>query len=185
MTPEYDSLDDYLKDFMEDWSLAVMPVPVVAEHLNRTPAAITAMIRAGKLEEVRIKKNKFVKVASLLDMQEEFNRQVETVMVYLEKLARKGIRKVYYEPVMAEVGMSPSVPADRTKIGAVLGAVSRRSQKERKVLLSVLVHRKTLGTTNPGPGFYGLARDLGYDCEDGDNDFVEKQTDRVMRSYKG
>ena len=46
--------------------------------------------------------------------------------------------------------------ADRSYIGPVLGAISADTYKEYGLFLTVLVHRKTAGTTKPGPGFQGL-----------------------------
>jgi hypothetical protein len=180
----FETLDDYIKAFSKDRELAVIPIPLVAEHLERSGPAVTAMLRTGRLDEIRIGKNRFVGLKSLVDMQEEFDKQVEVVERYLIKQVRKGIGAVFYEPVMAQVGMDTGIPADRTKIGNILGAISRRSQDENKVMLSVLVHRKTLGTTNPGPGFFALARSLGYECADNENEFVRKQTARVMKAYR-
>lgn len=184
MTIEYASLGDYLTDCLAGMSLAVMPVPVVADHLGKTSAAITAMIRAGKLEEIRIKNNRFVKVSSLLDLQDEFENQIRVVTDYLVKLAKNGTHKVYYEPVMTEVDMSPSVPADRTKIGHILGEISQKTYDEKRLLLSVLVHRKAPGTTRPGPGFFDLARHMGFEWDD-DDEFVKKQTKLVLKAYSG
>lgn len=181
--PEYESLVEYLEAYADDPTLAVMPIPVVADHLEKTPAAISAMIRTGKLDEVRIKKNRFVLLSSLLARQEGFEDQVETVKKYLVKQAKKGTRSLFYEPLMDQVGMKPTTPADRTKIGQILGTISERSYEENGILLSVLVHRKTAGITNPGPGFFNLAKGMGFKFKD-KNDFVEEHTNLVMKAYK-
>lgn len=90
----------------------------------------------------------------------------------------------FYEQVMKMLGMSRTVPADRTKIGAILGRVSEESFRKHKILLSVIVHRKTAGRTVPGPGFLTLARELEFTWED-DRLFVEQQGERVFDHYAG
>jgi hypothetical protein len=180
----FDALDDYIKAFAKNRELAIIPIPLVADHLGKSGPAVSAMLRDERLEEIKIGKNRFVGLKSLVDMQDQFDKQVDVVERDLVKQAKKGVEAVYYEPVMAQVGMNTHIPADRNKIGIILGEISERSQAEKGVMLSVLVHRKTLGTTNPGPGFYGLARNLGYDCEDNDSDFVRKQTARVLKAYR-
>lgn len=182
MPPEYDTLDDYIKAFAKDRELAIVPIPMVAEHLDRTAPAVTAMINTGKLEEIKIGKNRFVALKSLVDLGEAFDKQVDIVMRYLIKQVKKGVSVVFYEPVMAQVGMKTTVPADRTKIGAILGKVSERSYEEKGVLLSVIVHRKTLGTTGPGPGFFSLAENMEFEWED-DDAFVTRETKKVMKAY--
>jgi len=182
MATEYVTLDDYIKAFAKDRDLAIVPIPMVAEHLARTPPAVTAMISTGKLEEIKIGKNRFVALKSLVDLEEAFEKNVDIVMRYLVRQLKKGETAIFYEPVMAQVGMKTSVPADRTKIGEILGRVSERSHEEMGVLLSVIVHRKSAGTTNPGPGFYGLAESLGYTWDD-DAAFITKETKKVVKAY--
>ena len=180
---KFDSLSDYIKAFSKDRELAIVPIPLVAEHLNRSAPAVTAMIGTGKLKEIRIGKNRFIMLKSLVDLEEAYEKQLDVVERYLIKQAKKGERVIYYEPVMAQVGMKTTVPADRSKIGEILGEISRRSYKKDGVLLSVLVHRKTAGTTNPGPGFFELAEIMEYAWDD-NSAFVEQQTDLVMKAYK-
>lgn len=183
---EFETLGDYLAAYEKDRELGVMPIPLVAEYLERTPAAVTAMIRSERLSEIKIGKNRFVSLQSLLDMKRAQDSQVERVMKYLEKQAKAGVRAVFYEPVMAQVGLSTGIPADRNRIGQILGRVSEISYERDGILLSVLVHRKTAGTTKPGPGFPGLAESLGLDWDEDDYDgFVEEQTDLVLEHYAG
>ena len=106
-----------------------------------------------------------------------------TIERYLKNLARGGERSVFYEPVMELVGLTHKIPADRTTIARMLGEVSRRSQEEDQVLLSVVVHKKTSGSTLPSEGFFPWAEELGYEWDD-EYEFVEQQTDRVLNTYK-
>jgi hypothetical protein len=166
---EFDTLESYLEAYEKDRELGVMPIALVADHLGRTPAAVSAMIRSGRLSEIRIGKNRFVALQSLLEMKNAQDSQVERVEKYLIKQAKAGVRAVFYEPVMAQIGLSTGIPADRNRIGQIL---------------TVLVHRKTAGTTKPGPGFPGLAEALGYEWdEDSYDEFVEEQTDLVLEHY--
>jgi hypothetical protein len=181
----FDNLNQYLAAYSKDRELGIIPIPLVAEYLERTPAAVTAMIRAGNLAEIKIGKNRFVSVQSLADRQKKHDDDCMIVKNYLIKQVRKGETAMFYEPVMAQIGLSTTVPADRTKIGIILGDISAETNDQKgrdRCMLSVLVHRKTAGTTRPGDGFFELARHLGYEWDD-DDAFVEEQTKRVMRAY--
>jgi hypothetical protein len=101
----------------------------------------------------------------------------------VEARARSGQHSVFYEPVMDIIGKKPSIPADRSYIGGVLGDISTSTARECGILLSVLVHRKTAGRTRPGPGFFELAEELGYEWQDNDR-FVEAETLRVLNHYR-
>jgi hypothetical protein len=83
---------------------------------------------------------------------------------------------------MEKIGRSTQVPADRSYIGEILGEISSDTKAESRILLSVLVHRNTSGQTKPGPGFFSLAKGLGYAWND-DDKFVEEQTRKVLSYY--
>ena len=94
------------------------------------------------------------------------------------------MRHVFYEPLMTAIYRSPKVPADRSYIGRVLGAISADTYKEYGLFLTVLVHRKTAGTTKPGPGFQGLFDMVGRPWKSKtEQDFIEFETDRVLAHY--
>ncbi|WHZ36516.1 hypothetical protein [Sagittula sp. MA-2] len=176
---QFDTLNDYLGTCGSSEDLALLPVPLVAEHLGVTPAAVTARMGRGALEEIRIGKSRFVSRRSLLAERDLREQRADRVEPFLLDLASRGERKIYYEPVMKLVGLSWRVPADRTEIGRILAVVSRRSLEKSGAMISVLVHKKTAGTTLPSGAFFELAENLGFDWED-DYDFVEEQTDRVI-----
>jgi hypothetical protein len=178
----FDSLADYIATQTTKGDLAAVPIPLVAEHLNVSSPAVAAMLSDGRLDGVRIGKNTLVTLSSLQARQTKRAGQESTVHKYLMKRAKEGVRAIFYEPVMAQVGMTPRVPADRTRIGGILGAISEKSYEEDGVLLSVLVHQKTAGTTRPGKGFFDLARHLGFKWTD-DNKFIKDQTDKVLAAY--
>lgn len=178
----FDTLAHYITAQTTQGDLAAVPVPLVAEHLEVTPAAVTAMLTDGRLDGVRIGKNTLVTLASLQARQTKRAGEESSIYKYLRKRAKEGARVIFYEPIMAQVGMTPRVPADRTRIGGILGKVSERSYAENGVLLSVLVHQKKAGTTRPGKGFFDLARHLGYQWVD-DDAFIKAETDKVMKVY--
>jgi predicted transcriptional regulator len=182
---EFATLKEYL-ELQADWGLAGVPVPVVAEHLRVTPAAVSAMLKNGRLRGVKIgkkKKTTLVTLASLQAREAELVEEVKKVEAYLEKLAKKKTRAVFYEPVMDEIDLNWRVPADRNHIGVILANVSKRSSKNKGVLLSVLVHKKRPGVTRPSDGFFELLRELKIPYDDAD-EFVRQETDKVLATYK-
>lgn len=184
----FETAEDYLNALQHDSSLAILPLQMVADYRGVTRAAIDRMVRIGQLEEIKIEGTRYVRAASLLQRQKGREQQIETVRAFLnawaQEQARTSQKPLTYEPVMAEVGMSPSVPADRTAIGGILDAISRQSQQEHGIILSVIVHRKTAGRTRPGPGFFELAKSLGLFKEgDDENVLIERETRKVWEFY--
>lgn len=179
----YETLTDYISAYRDNPSIVGLPVPVVAEHLGVTPAAIAARVRAGSMQGLKIGRHSFVSLKSILDDEDKMAADVKVIEKYLWKIAKAGTPAIFYEPVMTAVGLTHRVPAERNRIGAILGKVSEQSQDECKVMLSVLVHRKTAGVTRPGPGFFDLARHLEFEFDDED-EFVKDQTAKVLRLAK-
>lgn len=182
----FDEAEAYVRAYAKDRSLAVMPVPLAAELFGITNAGIVTRVRNGVLEEIRVSGTRYVTMASVLDAVSKSDREIEIVKAYLEQQARSGVTSVEYAPVMGLLGLSSKLSADRTKIGWILGAVSRRSYQERGVLLSVIVHRKDTGMPSEN-GFFGLVNNLIEDWEDRYEDrdsFVEAETKRVLKAYK-
>ena len=64
----------------------------------------------------------------------------------------------------------------RTPLYAMLGHVSTYEKSRGRPLLSAIVVRA--GAHDPGPGFFNLARQLGFEWED-DRQFFEEQRDMV------
>jgi len=178
----YPSTSDYLAQFGTSRTLAVLPISQAAEHLEITPSAVVSRLRTGRLEGLQIGKTKFVLVASLQEEMATFEADVSAVQKQLKTYVKKGRVPIFYEPVMSPIGLNWQIPADRTRIGKILGAVSRRTHEEDGVLLTVIVHRKRAGTTSPGDGFFNLATNLGYNFNDSDA-FVSAQTRRVIKAY--
>ncbi len=183
---KFESVADYLVAYQKDpYNHGILPVPLVAEYLDRSPPAVTSMLRAGSLTEMVIGKNKFVQTSSLLEKDDAEAKDVAIVRQYLMNMIARGETATFYEPIMTAIGLTTTTPAHRTKIGAILDKISRDSHEERGVVLSVLVHRKTAGTTRPGPGFWGMVESEGlFDPEEQDkDDFVKQHTKLVMKKY--
>ncbi len=192
---EYETVAEYLDAFTDDGhELAILPVTLAATYLGRTPAAISAMMRPRpnrkkpkelippRLQTIRIGKNRFVALHSLLTLHNEWLGDVRSVHDFLVRELSRGQEIVFYQDAMDVLDISPNIPADRAYIGRVLGEISRRTLKENGTLLSVIVHRKTRGRTGPGPGFFKLADDLGLKRKD-DRKFVEQHIEKVHDHY--
>lgn len=183
---DFNDADAYTRAYTKDRSLAIVPVPMAADLFGITSAGIVARVRNGALQEIRVAGTRYVTMESVIDSVSRTDRDVDIVKAFLEQQARSGVESIEYTPVMGLLGLSSKISADRTKIGWILGAVSRRSFQEKGVLLSVLVHRKN--TRMPSEkGFFGLVDNLIEDWDDrhGDREsFVEAEIKRVLKKYR-
>ena len=180
---KFSSVSDYLEALRAGRASAILPLSLVAEHFDVTRAAIDRMVNMEYLSSIKIGSSRFVDVQSLTKLEDKRRKDVEKVRKFLEERARAGQHHIFYDPVMTSIGRSWKVPADRTYIGKVLGDISTSTERENGTLLTVLVHRKTLGKTRPGPGFFGLAKSFDRKWENED-EFIEEETRRVLRQYK-
>lgn len=178
----FKTVEDFLKAYKTNHSLAGIPMPVAATYFNITPSGVSAMQKAGKIDCIKIGRTKLVLISSILKLQADFEADAYLIEKKLIGFASKGKDKVFYEPIMTPIGRSTSVPADRSYIGRVLGHISSKSYDANGILLTVLVHRSTAGQTKPGKGFFDLARYLGFQVGNED-EFVLKETEKVLRHY--
>lgn len=179
----FDELSDYLEAYKTNPSeYAAVPISLVAEYYGISHAAIARRLKEDKLKEIKVGKTRLVAVSSLIAAGVKFDGQCEVVRDALEQFATQGRDHVFYAEVMTPIGLSTTVPSDRTLIGKILGAISSDTDEKYGFLLTVLVHRKTSGTTQPGPGFFDLASSLDYDWDD-DAKLVKKQTKKVLKHY--
>jgi hypothetical protein len=181
----FETPTDYLVALKENPALAILPIQMVADMRSVGRGAIDAMLRSGKLAEIRVGKTRYVKASGLIDLLNSKETRVTTVTQELEKLARRR-KTVTYEPIMAKIGLDWHVPADRAAIGAILGTISTRTWAEKTVLLTALVHRKTAGVTRPGPGFFELAEHLNVESVrpwETKNELVENEMKAVWDAY--
>lgn len=183
---EYDEAENYVRAYMKDRGLAIIPVSMAAELFGMSSAGIIGRIKSGMLKEVRIAGTRFVLLASVLEVIEEEDREVKTVRTFLEQQARKGVSSVEYAPVMDLLGLSTKLSAHRNKIGRILGKVSRQSFEDGSGLLSVIVHVKGTGLPSMN-GFFGLVEALEIDwkrkCETQEA-FVRAETKRVLSAHR-
>ncbi len=72
-----------------------------------------------------------------------------------------------YNQIRHLIHSSPLIGAEDHRFHHMLGVVSTAEHKAGRGMLSVLVVHKT-GDKKPGPGFFELARQLGYAINDED-----------------
>ena len=183
---EFENAEAYARAYAKNRSLAVMPVPMASDLFEITGAGIVSRVRNGVLREIKVSGTRYITMESVLDAVSKEDRDVDIVKTYLEQQVRNGVMSVEYAPVMELLGLSSKLSADRTRIGRVLGYVSRRSYEEKGALLSVIVHRKNTNMPSEN-GFFGLVEGLVGDWEDHYDDresFVAAETKRVLKAYK-
>jgi hypothetical protein len=179
---QFGTASAYIEALKRDLTLALVPLTVAAEALDITRAAIDRMLRAGQLEEIQIGAIRYVRAQSLIDREQDFIEQVAVVRAELERIAAAGGTADGYQPLMSKIGLSHKVPADRRKIGEILGEVSRQTLKEHGILLSAIVHHK--GTDRPGKGFANYFREKADPEWQGDDDaWIDYQMQRVWNFY--
>lgn len=182
---KFPSVESYLNALRMREAPAVLPLQLVAKHLQVTRAAVDRMLKPGieNLRTITISGNRFVDADSIIELENARRDDVRKVREFLERLAGEGKQSVFYEPVMKLIGRDTRIPADRKYIGQVLAKISRATDEEGGILLSVLVHRKAMGRTRPGPGFFELVKSLKMKWKN-DDDLVAVETAKVLRYYK-
>ena len=179
---ELTTIDDYLdRLFQEPLRFAIIPKKMGGKALNLSRAGIETRINAGRLGVVTIGDSQFLRAKEVIETFRGDRDLASKAREILEDCAKN--RKVTtYGPFMSELGMTTQNPHHRSKIGGILGAISRDTFSKDGILLSVLVHRKSVGKTRPSPAFFKLAANLGVRGHDAPN-FLEKHTNRVWSIY--
>ncbi len=77
----------------------------------------------------------------------------------LREVARKQ-KTVHYEDIAPMLGLKMEDPADRVRIGQILGEISKQENNDGRPMLSAVVTHK--GDERPGTGFFELAQELGH-----------------------
>ena len=90
----------------------------------------------------------------------------EAIYDKLREVARSKCT-TYYSEIAPLAGLNMDSPEDRKRISDILGDISTAEHYAGRPLLSAVVIRKE--ENSPGPGFFGLAKDLRL--HDGDDDF--------------
>ena len=96
--------------------------------------------------------------------------------------AAKNRKVVYYAEVGRLSNFSMDNPSHRVELGRILGEISTEEHKSGRPLLSaVVVHKED---HLPGEGFFSLARELGKQQPDEDNDtFYANELKRVFDKW--
>ena len=170
----------FIRKLAVDPSYAIVPIKVAARALDLTRASVERMLNDGRLEEVCVSDIRCVRANGIIARLKEMDARTNLVYARLEIVARSR-GDITYGPLMGELGLDSTLSKDRNLIAKILEMVSRRSEKESKILLSVLVRRKSRDAM-PGPGFFAMAKSLGYPFEDSEQ-FVREQTERVWNYY--
>jgi hypothetical protein len=123
---EFDAASDYMRALESDSTLAIVPFQLAADAWGVSRAAIDGMAGDGRLAAVRISGTRYVRASSLTALMSGWDDEVARVRKAVEKHARNG-EVVIYEPLMTPLGMKTTVPADRKRIGAVLGEISTQT----------------------------------------------------------
>ncbi|MGY4608608.1 hypothetical protein ACVW16_007020 [Bradyrhizobium sp. USDA 4474] len=178
---EFKNVEQYVDAFRRNSELAVVSLQMAADYRGVTRAAIERMVATKQLEVIKIRNTRCIKLQGLIDLSQAFDRQVRIARDYLEEVAAARTI-IFYEQVMNALGLSRTIPADRTKVGKILGRVSEDSYEKDGILLSVIVHRKAPGRTHPGPGFLTLAEELEFDWDD-ERAFVDQEVEKVFEHY--
>lgn len=185
----YDDALTYLAAFGDDYrGPAVVSRTMAAEALGVSRATVEGMLKRGQLAGTTIAGVLCVNVESLCEKVAVENGRIAIVTKYLETQALVG-QPTVYGPVMAAIGLSTTIPADRRKIGQTLDAVSRRTLATLRAtgkpefLLSALVHKKSAGESMPSEGFYNLAEAAGFKVTDR-SAFVAAQLAAIYKHYR-
>ena len=178
---------EYLKALSLNPDLAVVSIAMAAECRGVGRATIERQLAVNGLGGLMIGKTRCVLARDLIALNQHDQDQIAKVRQFVEAYAVQG-RSVFYEPVMNAIGMKPSIPRHRLQIGVILGQVSRQTWAEHRILLSVLVHKKTAGTTRPSDSFFDLVRDVQHPEYDDDTDidaFIDAEMQKVWEHYMG
>jgi hypothetical protein len=96
--------------------------------------------------------------------------------------AAKQNDTIFYSEVGKVVGLDMSNPGERSKLANILDEINREEHGLGRPLLSVVVVQKESG--HPGTGFFELARELGKQKPDEDNqDFFANELRKVFDEW--
>jgi hypothetical protein len=120
--------------------------------------------------------------------QQEWDATISAITSILSHRAKKmvGNETISYgelhDQIHDYIHSSPLIGPDDHRFHHMLGEVSTNEYKAGRGMLSVLVVHKT-GDMMPGPGFFDLARQLGYTFKD-KNTFWISEFKKVCLAYK-
>ncbi len=98
----------------------------------------------------------------------------------LREVARQQTT-THYEDIAPTLGLKMGDPADRVRIGQILGEISKQEHDaDRPMLSAVMTH---IGDERPGLGFYKLAQELGLVGTMDSETFFIHELKRVLRYW--
>lgn len=160
-----------------------------ALYLGVSRSRVDVLIKTGRLTKVKVTNGqralKLIATDSLRKYKEERDGTPECRELLTKKLTElaKKKRTVAYQEVMTLCGLRTGNPRDRAKIGALLGAVSGKSFRDKGVLLSVVVVTKG-GKQMPNESFFALAEQLGAKSpEMGKEEFFKEHTRKLFKMF--
>ncbi len=114
---------------------------------------------------------------------EDLRKAVEETRGILVDVAR-GWGTISYTDLCRKIG-SISVEPDSHALAHILGEVSAGEDRKGKGMLSVLVVYKNSSDLRPGPGFFNLAREVGYELPDreAEDAFWIKQSKKIYEEW--
>ena len=98
----------------------------------------------------------------------------------LREVARQQ-KTAHYEDIAPMLRLMMGDPADRVRIGQILGEISKQEHDAGRPMLSAVVTHK--GDERPGLGFFGLAQELGLVGTMDSETFFIHELKRVHRHW--
>lgn len=163
MKNEFDTPAAWLIACSEGQPVAIMPASLAAEVLGESANALTKKLKRGDIPCIIISERRFIPAEYVHEEATKAKQVFNKLRHEVERVARRR-SKIFYGDLMQLVEMRWQSPPDRTKIGFLLGELSRWSFKRHGILLSSIVHRKSPEPTTPGPGYMTLVTELAKEC---------------------
>lgn len=177
---EFEDVATWLTAVAEGRAVAIMPSSLASEALDESANALTKKLKNGAIPAIVIGGRSFISADFVNDELVKRRQVLDCVQKNVERVARRR-GKIFYGELMEAVGMSWQNPPDRSKIGVLLGELSRWSYKKHGVFLSSIVHRKTPDPTSPGPGYMTLVENIAREYENVDFDPNEDESTMLQR----
>jgi len=171
-----------IADFIEAGQ-SIVPFSMAATYLNLSFHSIQPLATRGELTMVRIEEEgevwKGITIESLLEAKKKRAVTPDEITKVNKILREQRGNLINYGDLMAQINLSYRNPHHRSRIGAILGAVSRQSCEEEEFMLSVLAVQK--GTQRPNGSFFELARALLDDVEEMEDEEIFQQQRKLAR----
>ncbi|TNC95155.1 MAG: hypothetical protein FD119_2576 [Stygiobacter sp.] len=171
-----------IEEFLEA-AHSIVPFSMAATYLNLSIHSIQPMVSRGELAMVRVEEDgevwKGITIGSLLGAKKKREVSPDEIAKVDVILREQGGELINYGDLMDRIGLSYRNPHHRSRIGAILGAVSRLSYGKEGYMLSVLAVQK--GTQRPNAAFYDLAREILDEADDMEDEDIFRQQRKLLR----